>query len=169
MIVDKFRSQFAALNIAKNANPEIFIKCSDADLKGVLEKEADVFNSLIRSGSTTVLSATANDPDGCLKSYLNEQLTIYVKVVGVIDTKLEVERVQKRNKALDDLIQKMQKKMDMKDYDTKVPENVKRDNESKLKAYQDEYAANQKSIQDLSKLQWVSIQNWTDIKISFYN
>ena len=43
LVVSKFRSQFAALNIAKNANPEIFIKCSDPALKTIFDSETAIF------------------------------------------------------------------------------------------------------------------------------
>jgi len=66
-------------------------------LKEIFENESQVFKSLVRSGATRVLSAADADPEGCLKSYLNEQITIYVKVVGVIDIKDEIQRVSKRN------------------------------------------------------------------------
>jgi valyl-tRNA synthetase len=97
MIVSKFRSQLAALNITKNMNPNIFIKCSCDKTKSILEKETEVFTSIIKSGETKVIGKSDKDPEGCLKSYLNEDLTIYVKVVGLIDIKLEIERVNKRN------------------------------------------------------------------------
>lgn len=107
---------------------------------------------MIRAGATKVLSAADPEPKGCLKSYLNDKLTIYVKVVGLIDIKLEVERVQKRNAQLADLMQKLQKKMQMKDYEKKVPENVRTENETKVSGYQTEIDANQKSINDLNAL-----------------
>lgn len=44
-------------------------------------------------------------------------MTIYVKVVGLIDLKLEIERVNKRNTQLQDLMDKLQKKMTMKGYE----------------------------------------------------
>lgn len=97
MIVTKFRSQLAALNITKNAGPHIVIRCSNEKTQLILEKETDVFTSIIRSGDTKVIGKLDKDPEGCLKSYLNEDLTIYVKVVGLIDINLEIERVNKRN------------------------------------------------------------------------
>lgn len=117
LAVSKFRSQLVALNVPKSANPQIFIKCSDAKLKDAFSKEVDVFSSLLRASSTTILASAEADPEGCLKSYINDQMTIYVKVVGLIDLKLEIERVNKRNTQLQDLMDKLQKKMTMKGYE----------------------------------------------------
>merc|ERR1719230_1607427 len=49
LAVSKFRSQLVALNVPKSANPQIFIKCSDAKLKDAFSKEVDVFSSLLRA------------------------------------------------------------------------------------------------------------------------
>jgi valyl-tRNA synthetase len=56
-IVSKFRSQFAALNIAKNANPEVCIRISNGELETILKSETGVIQSLIRSGVTGVIGA----------------------------------------------------------------------------------------------------------------
>jgi len=87
-----------ALNVAKNANPSIYIKVNDDKLKKDFADSTEVYSSLLRAGSTTILSGTDADPEGCLKSFVNDKVTIYIKVVGLIDIKLEIERVNKRNK-----------------------------------------------------------------------
>ena len=98
-------------------SPSIFIKCSCEKTKSILEKETEVFSSIIKSGETKIIGKTDKDPEGCLKSYINEDLTIYVKVVGLIDIKLEIERVNKRNAQLKDLKDKLVQKVTMKGYE----------------------------------------------------
>jgi hypothetical protein len=44
-----------------------------------------------------MLSKSDVEPEGCIKSYINDDLTILIKVIGLIDMKLEIERVNKRN------------------------------------------------------------------------
>lgn len=149
--VGKFRSQMAALNVPKNANPEIFIRCQSPNLLKSFGAEKDIFKSLIKSGEVTAIDASAADPQGCLKSYVNEEVTIYIKIVGVIDIKLEVERVNKRNGQLQGLVDKLNKKMSFKDYEQKVPENVRKEDAEKLNGYQAEIEQNNKSIQDLKQ------------------
>ena len=56
-----------------------------------------MFRSLIKSGDVFVIPSEQEDPEGCLKSYINDDITIFIKVVGVIDIKLEIDRVTKRN------------------------------------------------------------------------
>jgi valyl-tRNA synthetase len=150
MTVGKFRSQFAALQIAKSANPDIFIRSQNAELRGAFSAEAAVFKSLIRSGDVTILNAE-NDPEGCLKSYINDDISIYIKVVGVIDINLEIDRVLKRNSQLDKFIDGLVKKIEMKGYENKVPEAVRKENNEKLLAYKTEIESNLKGIADLKK------------------
>ena len=151
MVVSKFRSQFNALNIAKNANPSIFIKCSTDEMKEVFSKETAVFQSLIRAGETTVLGKDAADPEGCIKNFVNDELTIFVKVVGLIDMNMEIQRVQKRiaeiNKAKDGLA----KKLSMPGYEKKVPEKVRTENAAKMTGYETELKECEKSIADLGR------------------
>ena len=118
-------------------------------LRSVFTEAAPVFKSLIKSGAVHTLTPADKDPEGCLKSYINEDVTIFIKVVGVIDIKLEIERVGKRNAQLDKLREGIQKKIDMKGYEKKVPEAVRNENIEKLKNYQTEIDQNLKGITDL--------------------
>mmetsp|Transcript_4545 Transcript_4545/g.6867 ORF Transcript_4545/g.6867 Transcript_4545/m.6867 type:complete len:256 (-) Transcript_4545:15-782(-) len=152
LTVSKFRSQFSALNVPNNANPEIYIQVSNDKLRETFSKETDVFQSLIRSGTAHILAPSDADPKGSLKSYVNEDITIFVKVAGIIDVNLEVQRVNKRNAQLADLMEKLQKKMNMPGYLDKVPEKVRNDNQEKLEGYKAESDANTKGIEDLKKL-----------------
>jgi len=110
LTVARFRSQLAALNITKNQSPVIYIRCNNPSTFEIFSKETEVFKSLIRSGEVTILDKNAGEPDGCINSYINDELSIYVKVVGLIDINLEIERVNKRNAQLADLKDKLEKK-----------------------------------------------------------
>ena len=140
------------MNIAKNANPSIFIQVKDDKLKAIFENETAIFSSLIKAGETKVLGKSDSDPAGCVKTFINDDLTIFIKVVGLIDIKLEIDRVQKRITQLEDLKDKLNKKMTMKGYEQKVPENVRQENISKMQGYETEITECKKSIDDLGKL-----------------
>ena len=151
LVVSKFRSQFNALNIGKNANPEIFIKCSSDALKSIFANETAVFQSLIKAGETTVLGKDAQDPEGCIKNFVNDELTIYVKVVGLIDMNMEIQRVQKRIGDIIKLKEGLEKKLNMPGYEKKVPEKVRAENDAKMAGYLAEIQECEKSANDLKK------------------
>ena len=153
LVVSKFRSQFAALNVPKNANPEIFIKVSDANLRKAFDGSHEIVSSMVRASKAQTLAMTDADPVGCLKSYVTDQITILVKVVGIIDIKLEIERINERNAKLQDLKDKLEKKQKMKGYEQKVPENVRQADQEKLNGYLAELESNEKSANELKNLQ----------------
>lgn len=152
LLINKFRSQIAALNIPKNANPAVFIRCANDATKAIFEKETGVIQSIIRSGETTVLDSKAPEPEGCLNQYVNEEFTIYIKVVGAIDLKLEIARQTKNNDKLQDLADKLSKKINKAGYADKVPENVRQADQEKLQGYLQEISQNKRAMEPLMKL-----------------
>ena len=89
--------------------------------------------------------ADAEEPEGSLRNHVNEDLQTYIKVVGLIDIKLEIDRLKKRQNELQKYIDDVKKKTSIPNYDTKVPESVKAENAKKIATYETEYAENQKS------------------------
>ena len=57
-----------------------------------------MLQSLSKAGEAIVLGANDEIPAGCLKGFVSEKISIYVKVVGLIDIKLEISRINKRVK-----------------------------------------------------------------------
>lgn len=61
----------------------------------------------MKAGEIIVLAGNESEPAGCLKGFVSDEISIYVKVIGLIDIKLEIGRINKRMKQLDDLRQKL--------------------------------------------------------------
>lgn len=71
----------------------------------------------------TVIGGKDADPAGCIKSYIDERLSIYILKAGDLIDKALV-RLEKKKKELVTAKAAHEKKMSMKDYATKVPEKV---------------------------------------------
>lgn len=69
----------------------------------MFKSEVAVFTSLVKASETIIISGDENQPDGCLKGFVSDEISIYVKVIGLIDIKLEIGRINKRIKQLEDL------------------------------------------------------------------
>jgi len=82
-----------------------------------------------------VLSGNEFAPDGCLSAFVSDEITVYVKVIGLIDIKLELARIDKRSKQLYDLKEKLEKKMSAATYVERVPENVRKQDAEKIAGY----------------------------------
>lgn len=149
--VKALRSQLAALNVATNAKPTVVVQTSKADLLDMFKSEVDVVTSLVKAGETVVISDKESEPQGCVKGFVSDEICIYVKVIGLIDISLEVARINKRVKQLEDLRSKQQQKMSIPDYMTKVPEKVRNENTEKLAGYDNELAEVHKQVALMEK------------------
>lgn len=150
--VKAFRSQLTALNVPNTARPHIALRCRTEELKQVLSSEAPVIQALTKSGQVDVIGPSDADPAGSLKNHLNEDFQTLIKVVGLIDVKLEIERLKKRQNELTKFIDGQKKKMTTPNYETKVPESVRNENSEKLATYEREFQEIGKSQKDLAQL-----------------
>lgn len=152
--IKTIRSQLSALNIASNAKPTIGVSVANAELKAMFEGETSVITSLVKSGETFVIE-TGKDADkaqGCVSCFVTDEIQVLVKVIGLIDLKLEIKRIEKRSKQLEDLATKLKQKIDAPSYLERVPEHVRNENIGKLSGYNVELAAQHAQIEVLAKL-----------------
>lgn len=150
--VKSLRSQLAALNVASNAKPTVVVQTGNPELLQIFKSEVAVVNSLVKAGETFVIGADETEPAGCLKGFVSDEISIYVKVIGLIDIKLEIGRINKRVKQLEDFKMKLNQKMTIPNYDTKVPESVKTENNEKMASYDNELSETLKQLTLLEKL-----------------
>jgi len=71
---------------------------------------------------------------------VSEDFQALVKVVGLVDFKLELERIKKRRTELTKLMDAMKKKMNIPNYEEKVPQAVRTENSEKLGGYEREFS-----------------------------
>jgi valyl-tRNA synthetase len=143
--VKAFRSQLAALNVPKSANPQLAVRCRSEDWKTVFASAIPIIQSLVKCSTIDVMAGGDSDPEGSLRNHVNEDIQTYIKVVGLIDIKLEIDRIKKRQNELKKLMDDLQKKMNVLNYETKVPENVRNENSKKFTGYETEFTEAQKS------------------------
>merc|ERR1712062_865790 len=68
-------------------------------------------------------------PEGCAIVTVSDKCTAHLMLKGIIDPSKEVEKVQKKQ---DLLKNQLKKSMQIKDYESKVPEEVRKSNSEKL-------------------------------------
>jgi hypothetical protein len=86
------------LNVASNARPTICIRATKNEVYEMFKQEAVVVGSLVKAGETMVIGASEPDPEQCLRGFAYDDIHIFVKVIGLIDIKLEIARINKRAK-----------------------------------------------------------------------
>ena len=102
--------------------------------------------ALVKCGEILVLGpGQPQDPEGSLKNHVNEDVQTYIKVVGLIDIKLEIDRLKKRQAEIKKYMDDLSKKMSFPGYEAKVPEAVRAENTRKMNGYEAEYNETVKS------------------------
>jgi valyl-tRNA synthetase len=76
----------------------VFIKTANSEIADLITKQAITIVTLINSGDLLVVK---DHPVGCVKNFVSEDLQTFIKVAGLIDIKLEIERVNKKQEKLD--------------------------------------------------------------------
>lgn len=89
-------------------------------------------------------------PDGFLKGFVNDVITPYIKVTGLVDIKNQLQRLQKKIDELNKRIGGIEKAISK--YNDKVPQKVKDDNAEKLSKAKFELADLDKQYALLSSL-----------------
>jgi len=150
--VKAFRSQLSALNVATNAKPTICVSSTSDELSQMFKREAAVVASLVKAGEAIILNSGDTEPAGCIRGFASDDISIYVKVIGLIDVNLEIARINKRIKALEDFMQKLDEKIKMPGYESKVPESVRKANSDKMAGYETELNETRKQLEIMEKL-----------------
>mmetsp|Transcript_5923 Transcript_5923/g.7585 ORF Transcript_5923/g.7585 Transcript_5923/m.7585 type:complete len:276 (+) Transcript_5923:2369-3196(+) len=149
--IKAIRSQMVALNVPPKSSPVVYIRAGNDDHKNMFESESIIVTTLAKLGEVHVIDTAAADPADCLKGFVNDEISFYVKVVGLIDPKLEINRLEKRVKQLSQLADKLIAKTKAPGYEQKVPEKIRNDNADKIATYQSELQEIEKSKATLAQ------------------
>jgi len=144
------RSIFDSVGIQKTHKPEVVIKVGASSDISFFEGIIELTKFLTGSGSVAIASSDSTDPSGSISKVVGDQ-TIFVKVVGFIDIKQEITRLQKAKGKVDKYIEGTNKKMTGKS-GAKMPEHVKEENIAKLALYKSQIEAYDQSIQTLQNI-----------------
>lgn len=98
---------------------------------------------MIKTKSLKIVEGAA-EPAGSIKSYINENFSIFILDAGDLKQKALV-KLEKRNKELLQQKATLEKKMSVKDYDKKTPEDVRKKNAAQMEKINNELTENQKS------------------------
>jgi valyl-tRNA synthetase len=149
--VRSVRSMIATLNIPSKNKPKVEIACKEEAKLSFFENNAAMIGTLAKVGDTEVRKD--HTMEGCIMHVLNPNVTIYLQVKGMIDIKAEIARLKKKIGQSEGFVKKIEQKIAVKDYEQKVPEDVRKENKEKLETTLNEIATLKKCIEDLEKMQ----------------
>jgi len=156
-VVKSIRSLCSSVNVPNNVKANSFINflpsvANPEAFKKLVEAEQEVIATLAKSGKVTVLSNSSEVPKGCIVDIASNTAEVYVNVSEHINIRAEITRLEKKIEENNKFIDGIKKKTSAADYETKVPEKVKKQNAEKLEGYTNDNAKLNEALDNFKKL-----------------
>jgi valyl-tRNA synthetase len=148
-LIHSARSLRVQYKIANHIKADFYFKTDSLTLKESILAQADDFCTLAKGNFLQWIDLSGEDsslPKGYCITVVSDQLSLLVNLTGLIDIDTELIRLKKEIERLNPLITTYSRKMTAKDYETKVPEDIRNNNAEKLKSYQTELDETMKAI-----------------------
>jgi len=128
-IVSVVRSTRADYNIPNKTKTELHLEVTCPATRDTLTRYTGCVATLAYCSAVTIADTP---PSGCAIVTVNDKVCAHLMLKGLIDPAKEVEKLNKKKAALQQTVEKLQKAMEVADYATKVPEEVRTANTEKL-------------------------------------
>ncbi|KAI9280350.1 tRNA synthetases class I-domain-containing protein [Umbelopsis sp. AD052] len=150
-IIKAARSLMVEYTITKNA--KVYVQVNNAKVAKTLSDETQSITTLAKGVSDVQILQSGDElPVGCALYTITEDINVHLLVKGQVDIESEVQKLQKKIANIDKSKQGLIKKMNVADYENKVPADVREANDTKVKALEAELDALNTSIAHFLKL-----------------
>ena len=123
------RSSRADYTIPNKTKTELHLELTCPATRAKVEQYRSCLATLAYCSS---VSLTDKPPQGCAIVTVNDKISAHLMLKGLIDPSKEVEKLNKKKATLQQTVDKLKKAMEVKDYASKVPEEVQAANKEKL-------------------------------------
>jgi len=130
-IVHNVRSRRSEYNLPNKSKTDLYLKCTEAGLCKTLSAFDETLKTLSYSNQVFYV-VDEPIPDGCAIFPVSDKCEVHLLLKGLIDPVKEVAKLDQKQERLKAQLGKLQDATQMVDYDTKVPEDVKKLNAEKL-------------------------------------
>jgi len=128
-IVGVVRSTRADYTIPNKTKTELYLEVHCSATRGTVSKYGSTVSTLAYCSDTQIGD---QPPPGCAIVTINDKVSAHLKLKGLIDPSKEIEKLNKKKTLLQQTVEKLKKAMEVKDYESKVPEDVRTANKDKL-------------------------------------
>ncbi|EAN32093.2 valine--tRNA ligase [Theileria parva strain Muguga] len=150
-VVHSFRSLATTLGLAQNTNKVGFIT-TDEPTRHLLYDKLHLIETLSKFKSISIVSNTSTELYHCVQNVVSSSLVTYINVDETVDlvktSSMLNDRLSKTNKMLESYL----KKLEVPNYEDKVPSDVRSLNDSKIKELSHEKQQLEEAIRDLGRL-----------------
>jgi len=148
-VIHSIRSARSDYNIPNKTKTEAFFKTSDQGISEILKN----FNqTIVTLAYCSSVEPTDSIPEGCAIITVSDKCVVYLILKGLIDATKELAKLEKKKDGLQQTIKKLEQAMGAKDYQSKVPEEVRTSNSEKLQQTQGELDRLADAVQVLLKM-----------------
>jgi len=128
-IISAVRTIRSSMNVPPSRKAEMIIRANGSEAK-VLQKHETIIKSLCKISEIKYDEDAAKPPQSAVA--VIKDLEIFIPLGGLIDFRLEGERLTKRKTELDGFVGKIRNKLNNQDFLTRAPENVVQKEHKKL-------------------------------------
>lgn len=150
-VIHAVRSVKASYQLTKE-RPAVTVCCADARTADVIVGEGPVIATIGGCAAPTKVATEADKPAGSASVVAAAGVTVFVTLAGMIDVPRELLRLKKKAAAAGRTLAEIEKRTKVADYETKVPEHIRKDNAQKAEEATAELQTLNASIAELSAI-----------------
>ncbi|GAB6021894.1 Valine--tRNA ligase [Chamberlinius hualienensis] len=128
-IIHAIRSRRSEYNLPNKTKLISYIKC-ESNVCSMLTKYKLLLATLSYC-SDVILCTDENPPEGCAIFPVTDKCDVHLLLKGIIDPAKEIVKLEQKQERLSGQLGKLKTSMQLADYETKVPEEVKKSNQDK--------------------------------------
>jgi valyl-tRNA synthetase len=150
-VVKACRSLRASYNIPNKTLTHVYVKVG-TDFEACVKDQRDDILTLGKASSVDINLPDDQIPTVVGTLIVDDQLTVFMDVKGLVDFKIEIDRLQKQLKSTLPQLTQLEKKLSAAEYSSKVPEDVQKDDAERLDSLTKKKAEIEDAIAHFEKL-----------------
>jgi valyl-tRNA synthetase len=139
----------AQFKIGDHINPDVYISC---DQEPILKELLDHSLYIQTLGHCGLLQKLEETPQGCASARINEHCTAYLSLSGHVNFDAEIERQRSKYHKLQNVYDKLCKKIETESYRLKVEQSIQEEDREKIAKIQGELKQLEQMISDLEQI-----------------
>lgn len=149
-VIGDIRKILGTVNLPPKSNPPVYIGVTGEN--NLIADFAEFISALSKVGEIKVLAAGEEAPKGCMSVLSAGTFTVNVEIFKFIKIEDEIKKIMKSIAEKQKPIDTLKKKLSAKDYETKVPEDVRIKEKEKLELYEAEIKTLQTNVDTFQKM-----------------
>eukprot|EP00794_Sanderia_malayensis_P015714 gene15714-17299_t len=117
--------------LTTKAKADVYLRPHFDDVDSIVNLFLETIKTLTSSSNLHLLKHDDVTPNGCAVALVGEKCEVYLHIKGLVDIDKEIAKLEKKLSSTESQLCKLIEAMGIEDYDMKVPENVRKQNNEK--------------------------------------